>query len=116
MTDRTVATSLDTVAGLVPGLALAGAVALVARVVAGSLPPAFGEILVAVLLGIAVANVVTIPSTAMPGIRFAVQRVLRGGIILLGARLSLGAVLAIGAGVLGLVLVSMTVAFAVALL
>ena len=115
MTDRTVATSLDT-AGLVPGLALAGAVALVARVLAGSLPPAFGEILVAVLLGIAVANVVTIPSTAMPGIRFAVQRVLRGGIILLGARLSLDAVLAIGAGVLGLVLVSMTVAFTVALL
>jgi len=103
-------------APLAPGLALAGAVALVARLVSGSLPPAVSEILVAVLLGIVVANVAPLPAAASPGIRFAVQRVLRAGIVLLGARLSLAAVLAIGAGALGLVLVSMTVAFAVALL
>jgi len=63
-----------------------------------------------------VANALPLPATATPGIRFAVQHVLRAGIILLGARLSLGAVLAIGASALGLVLVSMTVAFTVALL
>ena len=62
------------------------------------------------------ANALPLPATATPGIRFAVQHVLRAGIILLGARLSLGAVLAIGASALGLVLVSMTVAFTVALL
>lgn len=74
------------------------------------------EILVAVLLGIIVANGAPLPAAVTPGVRFAVQRVLRAGIVLLGARLSLGAVLAIGAGALGLVLVSMTVAFTVAFL
>lgn len=101
---------------MVPGLALAGAVALVARLAAPSLPPAVSEVLVAVLLGIVVANVVPLPAAVTPGIRFAVQRVLRAGIVLLGARLSLGAVLAIGGGALGLVIVAMAVAFAVALL
>jgi uncharacterized integral membrane protein (TIGR00698 family) len=100
---------------LVPGLALASGIALVARIVAGALPSALSEILVAVLLGIVVANVAPLPAATSPGIRFAVQRVLRAGIVLLGARLSLGAVVAIGAGALGLVLVSMTVAFTVAL-
>jgi len=45
-----------------------------------------------------------------------VQRVLRAGIILLGARLSLGDVAHIGAGALLLVLVAMTFAFSVAIL
>ncbi len=69
------------------------------------------------LVGIVVANVGRpLPGGVAPGIRFAIQRVLRFGIILLGARLSLGAVVAIGAGALGLVLVSMTLAFTAALL
>lgn len=106
----------ESLMNVVPGLALACAVALIARIASGSLPTVLSEILVAVLLGIVVANVFPIPASATPGIRFAVQRVLRGGIILLGARLSLGAVLDIGAAALGLVLVSMTVAFTVALL
>jgi uncharacterized integral membrane protein (TIGR00698 family) len=108
--------ALTAVTRLVPGLALAGGIALAARLVAGALPSALSEILVAVLLGIVVANGAPLPLAVTPGIRFAVQRVLRAGIVLLGARLSLGAVVAIGAGALGLVLVSMTVAFTVALL
>ncbi len=93
------------------------AVAAVARLVASGAPAYLNEILLAVLLGIVVTNAGRpLPAAVSPGIRFAVQRVLRLGIILLGARLSLGAVVAIGAGALGLVLVSMTVAFAAALL
>lgn len=99
---------------LLPGLALAGLVAVLARLATVVVP--VSEILVAILLGIVAANARPIPSRCAPGIRFAVQRVLRAGIVLLGARLSLDAVLAIGAGALGLVLVSMTVAFTVALL
>jgi len=99
---------------LLPGLALAGLVAVLARLATVVVP--MSEILVAILLGIVAANARPIPSRCAPGIRFAVQRVLRAGIVLLGARLSLDAVLAIGAGALGLVLVSMTVAFTVALL
>ncbi|HET8568126.1 MAG TPA: putative sulfate exporter family transporter [Candidatus Limnocylindria bacterium] len=99
-----------------PGLAVAIAVAAVSRLAASALPSTVSEVLVAILLGIVVANVAPLPPAVAPGIRFAVQRVLRLGIVLLGARLSLDAVLAVGAGALGLVLATMTVAFAVALL
>lgn len=74
------------------------------------------EVLIAVLLGIAVGNVWTLPPAFAPGVRFALQRVLRAGIVLLGARLSLDAILAIGIGSLGLILVCMSFAFAVAIL
>lgn len=88
---------------------------MAARLVSTTLAPGLSEILVAVLLGIVVANVVPLRGSYAPGIRFAVQRVLRIGIVLLGARLSLEAILAIGGTALGLVVVAMTVAFAVAL-
>lgn len=68
------------------------------------------------LLGIVVAYTFGSPAAAAPGVRFAVQRVLRLGIILLGARLSLAAIIAIGLDALGLVLVCMALALAVALL
>lgn len=68
------------------------------------------------LLGIVVANTVGTPRLAGPGIRFAVQRVLRLGIVLLGARLSLDAVLAIGVDALGLVVACMTLALGAAYL
>jgi uncharacterized integral membrane protein (TIGR00698 family) len=101
---------------LLPGLALAVALAAAARLVAGWLPATVSEVLVVILAGILIANVVALPAATSPGIGFAVQRALRAGIVLLGARLSLNAVLGIGATALGLVLVTMTVAFAVALL
>jgi len=99
----------------VPGLALAGAGAVVARLVSTSLIPGLSEILVAVLLGIVVANAVPLRGSCAPGIRLALQRLLRIGIVLLGARLSLDAIVAIGGSALGLVVVAMAVAFAVAL-
>lgn len=101
---------------LLPGLAIAGLVALVARVVGQGLPSTFSEVLIAVLLGIVVANSGLLPAASAAGVRFSVQRVLRLGIILLGARLSLGDVAQIGAGALGLVIATMTLAFAFALL
>ena len=99
-----------------PGLALVLAVAIAARLIARFLPSVVSEVLVAVLLGMIVTNTVRLPASTGPGIAFAVQRVLRLGIILLGARLSLGAVVSIGVGALGLVVVCMTVALSVALL
>lgn len=101
---------------VLPGLLLAVAVAIAARLVSGALPSVISEILVAVLFGIVVANVVPLPAAVSPGLRFSVQRVLRLGIVLLGARLSLDAVLAIGVSTLGLVLAAMALAFTVALL
>lgn len=104
------------IARILPGLLIAVAIAVLARAASGWLPATVSEVLVAVLAGIVVANVVPLPDAAAPGIRFAVQRVLRLGIVLLGARLSLDAILAIGLGALGLVLAAMMLAFSVALL
>jgi uncharacterized integral membrane protein (TIGR00698 family) len=68
-------------------------------------------VLVAVLVGLFIANVWRLPASARPGLQFAQQRILRLGIILLGARLSLGDVATIGVPALGLVVACMTVAF-----
>ena len=102
--------------GAAPGLVAAVLVAIVARLVSLALPIAISEVLIAVLIGIFVANTELLPATTGPGLRFAVQRVLRLGIILLGARLSLGDVAQIGFGALGLVVAMMTIAFAFAIL
>jgi uncharacterized integral membrane protein (TIGR00698 family) len=101
---------------VLPGLLLALAIAVVARIVSGALPSAVSEILVAILIGIVVANALPLPAAVTPGVRFAVQRVLRLGIVLLGARLSLQVVLAIGTTALVLVLGAMALAFTVAIL
>jgi uncharacterized integral membrane protein (TIGR00698 family) len=112
MIERTIAW----VSRIGPGLAIAVGIALISRFLAQWLPPTISEVLLAVFLGMIAANVVGLPRTTAPGITFAVQRILRLGIILLGARLSLGAVLDIGLGALGLVIVCMIVALSVALL
>ena len=95
---------------LAPGLALVLVVALVARGVGWVVPPVLNEVILALVCGLLVANVLGVPAAARPGIRFAVQRILRLGIILLGARLSLGEVLTLGGQALGVVLALMTIA------
>jgi uncharacterized integral membrane protein (TIGR00698 family) len=52
--------------------------------------------LIAIVLGMIVKNAAPLPAGVEPGFRFCVSRVLRAGIILLGIRLSLVAVLRIG--------------------
>lgn len=53
-------------------------------------------IMMAIILGIIIRNTISLPATFQPGIRFGLVRVLRLGIVLLGIRLSLGEVGAIG--------------------
>ncbi len=53
-------------------------------------------IMMAILLGILVRNVFTLPAIVNPGIKFGLVRILRLGIVLLGIRLSLGEVGEIG--------------------
>lgn len=86
----------------VPGLALAAGGAMVALLVAnlsGTIPPSS----VAVALGIAFGNVITIPEGAHPGVRVASKHVLRVGVVLLGFRLVLDDVIALGPAALALV-------------
>ena len=92
-------------------------VAAVARLLTGFLPSIVAEVSVALLLGIVVAAVAGPRLRPFePGLRFASQRVLRLGIILLGARLSLAEIARIGLPATGLIVVTMAVSFAIVLL
>jgi uncharacterized integral membrane protein (TIGR00698 family) len=107
-----VVTMLHWLQTLGPGLAAAAAVAATARLMAASLPFGLSEILVAIWLGLLIATAGWLPASAGAGLRFAQERVLRLGIILLGARLSLFDVASIGLEAFGLVIVCMAVIFA----
>src|SRR3990170_4309671 len=54
---------------MLPGLLLAVAIAVAARLLSGALPAVVSEILVAVLLGIVVANALPLPAAVTPGAR-----------------------------------------------
>ena len=103
---------------LLPGLVLAAAVALLARVAARlAFPPALAvgfEVPLAMLGGLILANVGQVNAWAAPGVRFAVKYILGLGIVLLGLRLDLRSIALIGGEALGLVLltISCTCAFA----
>lgn len=101
-----------------PGLYLVVAVAVVARYLHDLIPSpgmarAVSEVFIAVLLGLHVRNAIRLSTRFAAGIRFALQRVLRLGIILLGLRLSLQDV--VNTGVSALLLILACVAFALGL-
>jgi uncharacterized integral membrane protein (TIGR00698 family) len=74
------------------------------------------EVTVAILLGAIVAAVAGRRLEPLdPGLRFAAQRVLRIGIVLLGARLSLAEIARIGLPATGVIVVTMAASFAVVL-
>lgn len=99
-----------------PGLVAAIAIALAARLAAGFLPSIVAEVTVAILFGAIVAALAGERVRPLdPGLRFAAQRILRLGIVLLGARLSLGEIARIGLPATGLILVTMTASLAVVL-
>lgn len=78
-----------------PGLGLtvgAAAVALVGQKVLPTVSP----LLIAIVLGIALTNLWTIPESFAPGMKVAAQRFLRLGIVMLGLQLALGDILALG--------------------
>jgi uncharacterized integral membrane protein (TIGR00698 family) len=102
---------------VVTGVALAIGVALLARLTARwLLPSVVSEVALALVLGLLIAARWELPAATGPGLRLASQRILKFGIVLLGARLLLSDVAAVGLGVLGLVLLCMSVALGVALL
>jgi uncharacterized integral membrane protein (TIGR00698 family) len=95
-----------------PGLLIVAAVAGVARVVGGYLPKTISEVLVAIVLGMVLANLLPLPAATKTGTKFAVQKLLRAGIVLLGARLSLQDLVATGLPAVAVVAVLMAVALA----
>jgi uncharacterized integral membrane protein (TIGR00698 family) len=94
-----------------PGLAVAVLLAVIATALATVTPSVIGPVLIAVLLGLAASNVLHLPAVLGPGLSVATKRVLRIGVVLLGARLSLGDVLSLGSMALWVAIACMTVAF-----
>jgi uncharacterized integral membrane protein (TIGR00698 family) len=105
-------------AQILPGLILVVLVGIAAHLVHGLLPrgvgTALGEVIFAVLLGIAAGNAFPLPASTAPGIRFAFQTLLRLAIVLLGAGFSFLSALAIGGKALGMVVALMLLALGVA--
>lgn len=108
-------------AGLAPGLLMAAVLAAVAhygadllgRTVLGFAKSPIGAASLAVLLGAALRNFVGLPSAYEAGLKFCVRVLLRGGIVLLGLRLSLPAAGAIGLQGLPLIVCCIGAAIAV---
>jgi uncharacterized integral membrane protein (TIGR00698 family) len=100
-----------------PGLLLALALAVVGNVAAdafsraiGMSPGAISGIMVAILLGLAIANFAGLPDVLRPGVAYAVKGVLPVGIVLLGLKLSIVEVGAIGLRALPVLLVTIPTA------
>jgi len=82
---------------MIPGLVLAGFLALCAQGIAAALGSTLfrGEmnpvspVMIIILLGILFRNVIGVPDSYVDGLRFCIKTVLRIGIVLLGLRLSL---------------------------
>lgn len=90
--------------------------ALAARLVTAFLPAIVAEVTVAILFGIVVASVAGPRLRPLaPGLGFASQRVLRLGIVLLGARLSLGEIARIGVPSTVVIVVTMAASFGIVL-
>jgi uncharacterized integral membrane protein (TIGR00698 family) len=98
---------LRSAASLLPGVALAAAIA-VSAFLARSIPgvATFSQMILAILLGMAFHNIVGTPLAARAGIAFSLRRLLRVAIILLGFQLTLSQVASVGMG--GLLVVAVT--------
>jgi uncharacterized integral membrane protein (TIGR00698 family) len=98
--------------GLLPGITLCSAIACVG-ILLGRLLPIVGGPVFAILLGIAVGNLIHKPSSATrPGITFCSKKLLQAAIVVLGGSLSLIQVIRTGQDSLGVMLVSLTAALA----
>ncbi|MFO1407839.1 MAG: putative sulfate exporter family transporter [Steroidobacteraceae bacterium] len=100
-----------------PGLLLALVLAVVGNVAAdafsraiGMSPGAISGIMVAIVLGLAISNFVGLPDALRPGVTYAVKGVLPIGIVLLGLKLSIVEVGAIGLRALPVLLVTIPTA------
>lgn len=104
---------LRPVVDILPGLLIAIVLAVAAWLLAQVTPTAVTAVPIAVVLGI-LAGLLMPRQHVDPGIGVATRQVLRTGIVLLGAGLSLQDVATVGAGAVGLVVVTLAVGFLVA--
>ncbi|WP_281194528.1 YeiH family protein [Halorubrum sp. F4] len=96
-------TVLDDLGPYVPGMLLLGGGALLATLL-GAMVPGLQPLVVAVALGVAVANTAGTPAVAEPGVSLH-KLALETGIVLLGAAIAIEELVAAGPTVIGLVVV-----------
>ncbi len=104
---------MASVAKLAPGLALAGAVALLAWSLGQALPLLGGAVL-AILLGVLLRAAWAPAPAFAPGVGFAGKRVLQASIVLLGFGLDLGQVARTGLASFGVTIATLLLAFGAA--
>ena len=107
----------DRPASILPGLLLTAAVVALAFLLRENRWLAvLSPLILAILIGVAVRNTVGVPAAALPGMQFALRRLLRLGIVALGLQLTLGQVLQVGAYGLATIVIGLasTYAFTVA--
>jgi uncharacterized integral membrane protein (TIGR00698 family) len=112
-----VRTSLDTTssaaASLIPGLLLAATIASAGfglRSMAGV--AALSPMILAVVIGMAFNNIVGSPANAAPGVAFAMRRILRFAIIMLGLQITAQQIASVGAASLVVIAVTLVATFA----
>jgi uncharacterized integral membrane protein (TIGR00698 family) len=94
-------------AKLVPGLILCFGIAYLAILLKNASGLAIlNPVVVALVAGIAVRATFGLPGTAVPGVAFSVRPVLRTAIVILGLQVTIGQLLGVGAGALGLAVAS----------
>jgi len=98
---------------IVPGLLAAVAIAVVSTGIA-RMAPIIGSAVPAVILGAIIATIRRPKAALLPGIVFTGQRVLQAAVVLLGLRLSLRQVVAVGAGSLPVMLCTLAACLTVA--
>lgn len=91
-----------------PGIALALGVAAVSMLASEALP-GISALVIAIVVGVMVANLTVLPPALVAGTQFTAKKLLRAGIVLLGLQVALGDLLALGAPMLAVVVVVVTV-------
>ncbi len=91
------------VATLAPGLALAGG-ATAAALALGRVVPTVSPLLIAIVLGAIGSHIATLPGQVGPGLTFSAKKLLRVGVALLGLQLVFGDILALGVGMIAVVI------------
>ncbi|UPK32705.1 YeiH family protein [Bradyrhizobium sp. 186] len=110
---ETVVSRVKSSRAVIPGVALAAAIALVAKLLHG-IPgiATFSPMILAIAIGISVRNLVGTPSFAAPGVAFSMRRLLRAAIVLLGFQITLTQLAAVGARGLFIVVGTLVATFA----
>lgn len=98
---------------IVPGIVVAGLIAIAATLLA-PYAPILGGPVIAILLGVAIRSFVPLPSALKPGITYSAKKVLQGAIIVSGFGISLVSIARTGIGTLPVTLGTIAIVLALA--